>query len=276
MPEVTLTPVRKIPAKAQETASNAQTRMVKTASGAQSKALKAAGDAQAKAVKNASKAQAKAVKNASKAQAKAVETVNRAIGKPVTRRDKALTSTRQIAGTGARVGAVVVGVWWSAVLSGKSNARRPRAGKGSRIAAGFAGAGAQFLLDPVDGKRRRRMLVDRGSSSIRGLARQGNRRVRYMAGVAKGAAHDATATPSSPADDNTLADRVRTEVFRRADAPKGAVNISVVDGVVYLHGELPRPEDIERLISDARAVPGVRGVESSLHVPGVEAPSAGD
>jgi hypothetical protein len=161
MPEVTLTPVRKISAKAQKTASNAQTRAVKTASGAQSKALKAA-----------SKAQARAVKNASKARAKAVKAANRAIGRPVSRREKVLTSTRQIAGTGARVGAVAVGVWWSAVLSGKSTARRPRAGKASRIAAAFAGAGAQFLLDPVDGQRRRRMLVDRGSSAVRDLARR--------------------------------------------------------------------------------------------------------
>jgi osmotically-inducible protein OsmY len=205
---------------------------------------------------------AKARKTASDAQTSAIKTAS------------ALAATGRFAATGARAAAVVVGIWWSAALNREATRRPRRAAKAPRIAAALAGAGAQFLLDPANGKRRRRMLKDRGSSAIRGLVRQGGHRAQYLAGVAKGKAHEATATPTPPADDNTLSDRVRTEVFRRADAPKGAVNVSVVDGVVHLHGELSSLEDIERLISDARGVPGVRGVESSLHLGGVGAPSA--
>jgi osmotically-inducible protein OsmY len=250
MPDMTLTPVRKFSAKARKTAGNAQTSAIKTASSAQSKALK----------------------TASAAQTRAIKAAGRAVGKPVGRRDKALASAGRIAGTGTRAAAVIVGVWWSAALNPDATRRPRRAAKAPRIGAALAGAGAQFLLDPVNGRRRRKTLKDRGSSAIRGLARQGDRRAQYLAGVAKGKAHEATASPTPPADDNTLADRVRTEVFRRGDAPKGAVNISVVDGVVHLHGELSSLEDIERLIGDARRLPGVRGVESSLHLPGVGAP----
>jgi osmotically-inducible protein OsmY len=260
MPDVTLTPVRKFSAKARKTASSAS-------------AMKTASSAQGKALKTASKAQTRAIATATKAQMKAATTAARVARRPVGRRDKALASAGRIAGTGTRVATIVVGVWCSAARSNESTRRPRRAAKTPRIAAVLAGAGAQFLLDPVNGKRRRRMLKDRGSAAIRDLARQGNRRAQHLAGVATGKAHEATATPSPPADDNTLADRVRTEVFRRADAPKGAVNVSVVDGVVHLHGELSSLEQIERLIGDATGVPGVRGVESSLHLPGVGAPS---
>ena len=54
-----------------------------------------------------------------------------------------------------------------------------------------------------------------------------------------------------------------------------AVNVSAVDGIVYLRGEVSSNQEIERLIDDALAVTGVLRVESMLHTPGTPAPSGG-
>jgi osmotically-inducible protein OsmY len=76
-------------------------------------------------------------------------------------------------------------------------------------------------------------------------------------------------------DDQTLKAKVESEVFRPADAPKGDVNVNVENGVVYLRGQVERPELIDDLESRVRAVQGVREVENLLHVPGTQAPTSG-
>jgi len=43
-------------------------------------------------------------------------------------------------------------------------------------------------------------------------------------------------------DDHTLKNKVETVLFRDADAPKDRVDVTVVDGVVELRGEVKRPE----------------------------------
>lgn len=91
----------------------------------------------------------------------------------------------------------------------------------------------------------------------------------------EGAVAEATSTPKPPADDQTLADRVRSEIFRRPDAPKDSVNVGVVDRVVHLRGEVKGPEEITRLVEDARKVPGVNDVRNLLHTPGTTAPAGG-
>jgi osmotically-inducible protein OsmY len=257
---------------------------------AQSKTTKAAKKARSRATKGATRAQTKATKTAAKTRAKAVRTTTRAVGRPVSRRDKALRTTGRIAGTTAHAGAVAaqtgarvaVGgaqAWWGTVayaLSQEPSSRRAKLARAPRVAAAaLAGAGLEFFFDPADGKRRRNDALARGSAMARRLAGSGNRQARYAAGVAKGAAHRATSKPTPPADDRTLADRVRTEVFRPAGAPKGSINIGVVDGIVYLRGELSSAEEIERIVADARRVSGVRDVESMLHLPGVGAPNSG-
>jgi osmotically-inducible protein OsmY len=90
----------------------------------------------------------------------------------------------------------------------------------------------------------------------------------------KGAAH--AVTPhfgSDDADDGTLADRVRSEIFRPHDAPKGSVSVDVQAGVAYLRGEAPQ-EWIDRFGAEARKVDGIKGVKNLLHAPGTPTPSA--
>ena len=116
-------------------------------------------------------------------------------------------------------------------------------------AAGAAGLAAGYFLDPEAGRRRRNVARDRALSLIR-----------------RGA--DRTPRPEKPAaNDQALADRVKSEIFQPADAPKGSVNVNVEEGIVYLRGEVKRPEEIRKLVEEAGAIDGVRSVENLLHTP---------
>jgi hypothetical protein len=101
------------------------------------------------------------------------------------------------------------------------------------------------------------------------------RRATRLRGKAKATMHQVRSTETAPDTDRALADKVRTEMFRRPDAPKGAVNVSVVDGVVYLRGEVANLDEVQHLVDDALGVTGVMGVESMLHTPGTPAPANG-
>jgi osmotically-inducible protein OsmY len=156
-----------------------------------------------------------------------------------------------------------------------SRRRRAHARTPELAAAALAGLGVEYLLDPTGGKRRRRVLRDRALAGGRRLARRASRRAQYLEGKAEGAIHQATSRPRPVADDQALADRVRSEVFRRPDAPKGSVNVGVVDRVVFLRGEVANEHELTRLLDDARRVPGVVRVENFLHLPGSPAPQGG-
>jgi hypothetical protein len=77
-------------------------------------------------------------------------------------------------------------------------------------------------------------------------------------------------------DDVTLARKVETEIFRPRGAPKGSVDINVVEGVVYLRGEVKRPAQIKSLEARVREIPEVRGVENLLHLPKTPSPTRAD
>jgi len=136
------------------------------------------------------------------------------------------------------------------------------------------GALLAYLFDRQNGKRRRAMLVDRTG----GLARSGRRKAaRTGAGVAAEAYGVSQKVKHREEqrkdfDDATLANKVRTEIFRDADAPKGEVVVNVQEGVVQLRGEVERTELIDELVEQTRKVQGVRDVENLLHTPGTEAP----
>lgn len=160
------------------------------------------------------------------------------------------------------------------VSRGRGRSRwRKRAGMAAGATA-VGGAGAYFL-DPNSGKRRRHVAKDKAAGLIRTARQKLERQARYRAGQAGGAVKGAAAAmePSEPPpNDEALAERVRSQVFRPADAPKGSVNVNVEDGVVYLRGEVEQPERVDELIKATQAVEGVRDVESLLHTPGQEAP----
>lgn len=129
---------------------------------------------------------------------------------------------------------------------------------------------AAYFLDPDQGARRRNMAKDRVGAFFRSRAREAERTAGAARAQAEGMAAraQAAATPDSPpADDIALADRVRTEVFRPEEAPKGDVNVDAVDGIVSLRGQVERVEQIREIEDQVRSIPGVRDVENHLHTP---------
>jgi hypothetical protein len=137
------------------------------------------------------------------------------------------------------------------------------------------GALLAYLFDPQNGRRRRHELVDRTAARIRAGKRKAGRTGRHVAAEAYGAKQKLTHLREEPKDldDATLADKVRSEVFRDSRFPKGDVNLNVYDGVVQLRGQLEQPELVEDLVERTRRVVGVRDVENLLHTPGTEAPA---
>src|ERR1700733_1473671 len=58
---------------------------------------------------------------------------------------------------------------------------------------------------------------------------------------AKGAVHAAMPSRTEPLDDVSLAQKVESEIFRPARAPKGDVSVDVQAGVATLRGEVAEP-----------------------------------
>ncbi|HYX89371.1 MAG TPA: BON domain-containing protein [Gaiellaceae bacterium] len=135
------------------------------------------------------------------------------------------------------------------------------------------GAALAYFFDPDNGKRRRKVTIDRAA----GLARRHGRRLgRGVASEAYGLKQKATHRKEEPKpqpDDVTLVRKVESEIFRGPEVPKGKINVNAENGVIYLRGEADTPEMIEDLAKKAREVQGVRDVENLLHVPGALPPS---
>jgi osmotically-inducible protein OsmY len=158
-------------------------------------------------------------------------------------------------------------------------AARARAGTRTRTegpskkavgAAGAAGLAAGYFLDPDSGKRRRHIARDRTLSLLRRGAETTRREAEYRTGQVEGKVEAAKskARPEKPApNDQALAERVKSEIFQPADAPKGSVNVNVEHGVVYLRGEVKRPDEIKKLVDQAGSIDGVAGVENLLNTP---------
>ena len=107
------------------------------------------------------------------------------------------------------------------------------------------------------------------------VGRRNRAAIRHASDVAKGVAHKATPGSDSSAgslNDPALAQKVESEIFRDADAPKGSVVVNAENGLVYLRGQVDSQEQIEQLVAKAGRVDGVRCVESLLHTPGSPAP----
>lgn len=122
-------------------------------------------------------------------------------------------------------------------------------------------------------------ILQRGGGIVLDGARLAGRIGRSVASGTYGMVQDARQgrpAPKPDMDDVTLARKVETEIFRNSRAVKESVNVNVVDGVVWLRGEVKRPQQIRSLEEKARAVPEVRGVENLLHLPKTPAPTRAD
>jgi osmotically-inducible protein OsmY len=130
-----------------------------------------------------------------------------------------------------------------------------------------------YLFDARSGARRRALARDRSAALVRRSFRKSARSLHAAGATGVGWSRRARHLRQAPKeyDDVTLAQKVQTEIFRSADAPKGAVDVNVANGVVQLRGQVQEQGLIDDLVSQARKVQGVREVESYLHLPGTPA-----
>jgi osmotically-inducible protein OsmY len=137
------------------------------------------------------------------------------------------------------------------------------------------GAGLAALFDPSRGKGRRAEVRDRTAGtvrrSVRVVERRGRGVVAHTAGTYQRVTHLREQAKEQP-NDATLADKVRSEIFRDAHVPKGDIAVNAQDGVIQLRGEVQTPDQIRDLETKTRKVSGVRDVENLLHVQGQPAP----
>ena len=147
------------------------------------------------------------------------------------------------------------------------------------VAAGGLAVGAvlEYLLDPKAGRRRRHTARDRALSRLRRGERRAIVRARraesHAVGIARRTISSRRRAEEQP-DDLTLAQKVESQLFRRAGVPKGQVSVNAEEGVVFLRGVMERQEDIDRMAEEARRIAGVRAVENLLHTAGTRAPAA--
>ena len=140
-----------------------------------------------------------------------------------------------------------------------------------------AGVVLEYFIDPKAGRRRRHTTRDRALSRLRRGERRVMTRARRAESHAVGVARrtiNARRRSEAPADDLTLAQKVESQLFRRAGVPKGQVSVNAEEGVVFLRGVVPRQEDIERMGEEAGRIAGVRAVENLVHPPGTPAPAS--
>jgi osmotically-inducible protein OsmY len=137
----------------------------------------------------------------------------------------------------------------------------------------FVGVGSAlvgWLVGLFSDRRRRKLVADKTRGFVHHRARAARRAGRYAAAWTYGRAMKAThlrEQQKPQPDDATLAQKVESEVFRAAGVPKGTINVNAENGVVYLRGELDRPDLIDRLILQTRKVQGVRDVRNLVHLP---------
>jgi hypothetical protein len=131
-----------------------------------------------------------------------------------------------------------------------------------------------YLFDPQSGRKRRAETRDRMMALMRRGGRRAERAGRGIGARAYGMSQKAQHRHEVPKDfdDVTLARKVETELFRPQDVPKEKIAVNAANGVVQLRGEADSPEMIRDLVDRARRVQGVRGVESLLHLPHMDAP----
>jgi hypothetical protein len=125
------------------------------------------------------------------------------------------------------------------------------------------------LFDPISGRRRRAHLRDTGKGFLHRRERNARGLAAHVRGLTRRVTH--LREKRKDFDDATLADKVKSELFRPESVPKGQINVNVQNGVVQLRGEVPGPDLIKDLEARVRRIHGVREVENLLHPPGVEA-----
>lgn len=128
-------------------------------------------------------------------------------------------------------------------------------------------------MDPDRGRARRSQLSDQAAAAVRHQGRRVAQRARYGKGAMFGGVRKALgAGRAHPADDVDIVAGIRQRLAR-LHIPLSDVKIDVVKGAATLRGQLPDDDQIQRVQLETRKAPGVRTVQSYLHLPGEPAPN---
>ncbi len=144
------------------------------------------------------------------------------------------------------------------------------------VASSLASGLIVYLMDPERGRRRRNLLRDQFMARSRRLGRGLNALWRGAAAETYGVSHrivHLVPKQTEIADDETLRQRVESQLFRDRHVPKGNLNITAEHGMVILRGELDSPLEIAQLEERVRRIAGVRGVQNLMHPHGTPAPN---
>lgn len=149
---------------------------------------------------------------------------------------------------------------------------------GLTAASATGGALAAHLLDPDRGRARRVQWRDQSLGICRRGARRARRRAvftsRFLVGRLERARHALVHDQRHVhLDDNTLIQKIRSEVLGPNDFGRWPISIDSCDGVVHLRGEVTSAEASAAVVRAVEHVPGVTRVESFLHLPGQVAPN---
>lgn len=139
------------------------------------------------------------------------------------------------------------------------------------------GAAAAYFLDPDRGRSRRAETADRMAGIVRRLGRRAGRGYRYVRGTVGGLGERLTAGSSAGEtwlNDETLAHKVESELFRDPSIPKGSMNINAEHGTVILRGVVDSQDQIEKIMLETMAIDGVKVVRSLLRTPAQPTPTA--
>jgi hypothetical protein len=131
------------------------------------------------------------------------------------------------------------------------------------------GAGAAYLLDPSQGKRRRHVLRSRTARIVRRTARFGTQKIRFAGGHLRGLvalSRRLVSRPNVPVDDETVTQRIRSSAFRDVGISTRDVEVAVEGGVATLRGSVDSHSLADDLVARVRKVPGVRDVASMIRV----------
>lgn len=133
-----------------------------------------------------------------------------------------------------------------------------------------------YMFDPQLGRRRRNMLRDRSTSrsrkALRAIASVWRKSTADAYGMSHKIVHLVPRT-TDIVDDETLCQRVESQLFRDRHIAKGNLNISAEHGTLILRGEVHTPDEITRVEDRVRQVPGVGNIQNLLHVEGTPAPN---
>lgn len=157
----------------------------------------------------------------------------------------------------------------------KSKAQASKRRTGALLAALSGGAVVQYLLDPVAGRTRRARLSDQLGAAVRRPAKkaadQAGKKGQMTRDKAVGTVRGALSRSQPSPNDQTLVDKIRSEVLGSAEFRDYTILVESADGNVTLRGHVRQPEEIKAVEKAVREIEGVGDVTNLVHLRGTDA-----